>query len=80
MPIAAEVAGLEPVRAENSAQATTELMASPPATFPSQTCAASSRSRLACDCPKTAPISTKSGIASRAKLFSDRSYAVEGSR
>src|SRR5829696_6817108 len=62
-PIAAEVAGLEPVKAANTEHAITELMARPPGSRPTHTCAASSRSWLALECPKIAPIRTKSGKA-----------------
>ena len=71
LPIAAEVAGLEPVKAANTEHAITELMARPPGSRPTHTCAASSKSWLALECPKIAPIKTKSGMASNAKSFSE---------
>ena len=71
LPIAAEVAGLDPVRAANTEHAITELIARPPGSRPTHTCAASSKSRLALECPKTAPIKTKSGMASNPKSFSE---------
>src|SRR5215207_9946536 len=71
LPIAEEVAGLEPVKAANTEHAITELMARPPGSRPTHTWAASSRSWLALECPKIAPIKTKSGMASNPKSFSE---------
>ena len=51
--------------------AITELMARPPGSRSTHTCAASSRSWLALECPKIAPINTKSGMASNPKSFSE---------
>src|ERR671914_1371729 len=71
LPIAAEVAGLEPVKAANTEHAITELMARPPGSRLTHTCAASSGSWLALERPKIAPIKTKSGMASNPKSFSE---------
>src|SRR5215212_11632718 len=71
LPIAAEVAGLEPVKAANIEHAITELMAKPPGSRPTHTCAASSKSWLALERPKIEPIKTKSGMASNPKSFSE---------
>ncbi len=68
LPIAEQVAGLEPAIAANSAQANTLAMPRPPGTRPSHTCIAAYRSWPARVRPIAEPLRMNSGIDSSVML------------
>ena len=85
LPIAEQVAGLDPAMAANRPQASTTATPSPPGTRCSHVCKASYRSLPARDLPIAAPFRMKSGIVNKVMLanssvhvLSDRIERSEG--